>query len=196
MTETPNASPLPLGTTLGANRERLKQRKQRRVTSCFPCRDRKVKCDKGRPCDTCKERKHPELCSYDRVPSNASGTPSVSHASPRPPRSNNRITAAFLKSPATTPLRISSRKNNLQNTPVSPTIVQPPSLGDNAIPSFARAQSNGSGPSTGRTENIEEGLLPILGIGKTSVPAESFSIIMMGQERIHKGLPADRTIIK
>ncbi|GFP57585.1 hypothetical protein ACSS6W_010074 [Trichoderma asperelloides] len=32
--------------------------------SCYPCRQRKVKCDHGQPCRTCQKRGHPEICSY------------------------------------------------------------------------------------------------------------------------------------
>ncbi|EHK20700.1 uncharacterized protein TRIVIDRAFT_154034 [Trichoderma virens Gv29-8] len=33
--------------------------------SCYPCRQRKVKCDHGQPCQTCQKRGHPEICSYN-----------------------------------------------------------------------------------------------------------------------------------
>lgn len=33
--------------------------------SCYPCRQRKVKCDHGQPCRTCQKRGHPEICAYD-----------------------------------------------------------------------------------------------------------------------------------
>lgn len=33
--------------------------------SCYPCRQRKVKCDHGQPCRTCQKRGHPEICSYN-----------------------------------------------------------------------------------------------------------------------------------
>jgi len=32
--------------------------------ACYPCRQRKVKCDLERPCRTCSERGHPQLCDY------------------------------------------------------------------------------------------------------------------------------------
>lgn len=41
-----------------------KKRKAREHKACFPCRQRKVKCDLSRPCQTCRDRDHPELCSY------------------------------------------------------------------------------------------------------------------------------------
>lgn len=33
--------------------------------SCYPCRQRKVKCDHTQPCQTCRKRGHPEICSYN-----------------------------------------------------------------------------------------------------------------------------------
>lgn len=41
-----------------------RKRKAREHKACYPCRQRKVKCDLNRPCRTCVEREHPELCDY------------------------------------------------------------------------------------------------------------------------------------
>ncbi|KAK0941169.1 hypothetical protein LTR29_007301 [Friedmanniomyces endolithicus] len=41
-----------------------KKRKAREHKACYPCRQRKVRCDLSRPCRTCSDRDHPELCSY------------------------------------------------------------------------------------------------------------------------------------
>ncbi|RDW67261.1 Zn(II)2Cys6 transcription factor [Aspergillus mulundensis] len=43
---------------------RLK-RKQRESKACYPCRQRKVKCDGSQPCRTCVKRDHPEICAYN-----------------------------------------------------------------------------------------------------------------------------------
>ncbi|MCJ1314063.1 hypothetical protein MMC25_007743 [Agyrium rufum] len=40
------------------------RRKLRESRACVPCRQRKVKCDAGLPCETCRKRAHTELCSY------------------------------------------------------------------------------------------------------------------------------------
>ncbi|ORY63411.1 fungal-specific transcription factor domain-containing protein [Pseudomassariella vexata] len=39
-------------------------RKVRYGTACWPCRQRKVKCDNKQPCENCVKREHPQLCSY------------------------------------------------------------------------------------------------------------------------------------
>ncbi|KAF2653023.1 hypothetical protein K491DRAFT_603683 [Lophiostoma macrostomum CBS 122681] len=41
-----------------------RKRKAREYKACYPCRQRKVKCDQSVPCKTCVQREHPELCSY------------------------------------------------------------------------------------------------------------------------------------
>ncbi|KAL4902693.1 hypothetical protein BDW74DRAFT_180395 [Aspergillus multicolor] len=51
---------------------RLK-RKQRESKACYPCRQRKVKCDGNQPCRTCVKRDHPEICAYNV--DKAGGTP-------------------------------------------------------------------------------------------------------------------------
>ncbi|KAF9889510.1 hypothetical protein FE257_007220 [Aspergillus nanangensis] len=44
------------------------RRKQREAKACYPCRQRKVKCDHANPCRTCRRRNHPEICAYDVEP--------------------------------------------------------------------------------------------------------------------------------
>lgn len=41
------------------------RRKQRESRACYPCRQRKVKCDGTQPCRTCRRRGHQEICAYD-----------------------------------------------------------------------------------------------------------------------------------
>ncbi|ETR97717.1 hypothetical protein M419DRAFT_134241 [Trichoderma reesei RUT C-30] len=43
----------------------LRLRRLSQARSCYPCRQRKVKCDHEHPCQTCQKRGHPEICSYD-----------------------------------------------------------------------------------------------------------------------------------
>lgn len=43
----------------------LRLRRMSQAKACYPCRQRKVKCDHGQPCQTCQKRKHPEICKYD-----------------------------------------------------------------------------------------------------------------------------------
>lgn len=43
----------------------LRLRRMSQAKACYPCRQRKVKCDHGQPCQTCQKRRHPEICKYD-----------------------------------------------------------------------------------------------------------------------------------
>ncbi|KAF2430302.1 hypothetical protein EJ08DRAFT_589314 [Tothia fuscella] len=43
---------------------RSKRKARSGQKSCYPCRQRKVRCSHEVPCKTCIEREHPELCSY------------------------------------------------------------------------------------------------------------------------------------
>ncbi|TPR00951.1 putative integral membrane protein [Aspergillus niger] len=42
------------------------KRNQREARACYPCRQRKVKCDSTQPCRTCRRRGHPQICVYDQ----------------------------------------------------------------------------------------------------------------------------------
>lgn len=52
-------------------------------TACWPCRQRKVKCDNKSPCENCVKREHPQLCSYK--PNRSATGKSVSLASSEQP---------------------------------------------------------------------------------------------------------------
>ncbi|KAJ9132118.1 hypothetical protein NKR23_g11454 [Pleurostoma richardsiae] len=42
------------------------RRRAHEARACYPCQQRKVKCDKSQPCRTCQRRGHPEICtSFD-----------------------------------------------------------------------------------------------------------------------------------
>ncbi|PYH95464.1 phenylacrylic acid decarboxylase [Aspergillus ellipticus CBS 707.79] len=43
------------------------KRNQREARACYPCRQRKVKCDSTLPCRTCRRRGHPQICVYDKA---------------------------------------------------------------------------------------------------------------------------------
>lgn len=41
------------------------RRKQREPKSCYPCRQRKIRCDHDLPCRACRKRGHPQICAYN-----------------------------------------------------------------------------------------------------------------------------------
>lgn len=49
------------------------QRKKRQLLVCTLCRERKVRCDRGLPCLSCKRHKTESLCTYERSPSTSEG---------------------------------------------------------------------------------------------------------------------------
>ncbi|KAF9875299.1 hypothetical protein CkaCkLH20_07119 [Colletotrichum karsti] len=57
-----------------ANRIIHSHRKVRYGTACWPCRQRKVKCDNKQPCENCVKREHPQLCSYKPNRNGSHGT--------------------------------------------------------------------------------------------------------------------------
>ena len=50
--------------TLGKSQERIVRKRNRQPLSCKPCRSRRSRCDRGRPCSTCSERGEGDFCSY------------------------------------------------------------------------------------------------------------------------------------
>lgn len=57
-----------------------RKRKARERRACYPCRQRKVKCNYETPCQRCIDRDHVNLCSYQQVPKGVPDTPSTSKA--------------------------------------------------------------------------------------------------------------------
>jgi Fungal Zn(2)-Cys(6) binuclear cluster domain len=58
-----------------------RKRKTREQRACYPCRQRKVKCDYQTPCLKCADRGHPELCSY-QLPSKRLNSVSITETIP------------------------------------------------------------------------------------------------------------------
>ncbi|KAF7597181.1 hypothetical protein BBP40_009521 [Aspergillus hancockii] len=79
------------------------KRKQREAKACYPCRQRKVKCDSGHPCRTCQKRGHPHICAYD-----------VSKESPRQSHSRPKVVDRNQSSTSPRPVDVTS--------PVTPSI--------------------------------------------------------------------------
>ncbi|KAL4874270.1 hypothetical protein BJY04DRAFT_212200 [Aspergillus karnatakaensis] len=105
------------------------KRRQRESKACYPCRQRKVKCDGSNPCRTCVRRDHPQICVY-KV---------------EPPRNNNRrTTSSEIHNP---------REDHPSPVPSSPRISENANVdsssyvfsGDNSLVSILRQQDpNGS----------------------------------------------------
>lgn len=166
-------------------RERVRLRQKRKTTSCWPCRDRKVKCDKGQPCQICVKRGYSDLCTYE--------SPSVHHASAIPPPpaqpGDDLLRARTISG-------VESRPGTGYRTSISSVTERSrePFLGENAIPSFARDHAN-PGDGTSTRQNVEAGFMPIIG-HENNDSADDFLPVMADTSNIHEGLPSDRDIIK
>jgi Fungal Zn(2)-Cys(6) binuclear cluster domain. len=60
-------------------------------TACWPCRQRKVKCDNKSPCENCVKREHPQLCSYkpNRTSTGKNLSVSSDHSTPNRKRARS-----------------------------------------------------------------------------------------------------------
>lgn len=67
-----------------------RKRKAREYKACYPCRQRKVKCDQAVPCKTCIAREHPELCTYHPPAESHPPAKRMNHGS-HPPDSSNGL---------------------------------------------------------------------------------------------------------
>lgn len=154
------------------------RREQRGATACYPCRQRKVKCDSNQPCWTCKRRNHPGICIYTAPEQTAS----VGRSPVRRRASNSSNQA--INSPYTSPLPQAQQAQS--NTPSPGSSVhkafgpsQPPTTslvsnvqgpatkdgypfsGDNSLPSIIRNSTQDA------TETLAREIEPALGLQNT-----------------------------
>jgi hypothetical protein len=150
--------------TEGEARQILRQRKRRNRTSCYPCRSRKVKCDRQLPCDTCIKRGYPELCSF-HTPTDVAGLLSPSlHGSQSSTARQLPIPADLDAAKVAEPLQ-----NNILSKQISTR--RNPFLGENSMPSFLQQEeSQPSATYSSPSKTIEDAILPILGLEKSSSP--------------------------
>jgi len=80
-------------------RQILHKRTKRIRTSCYPCRTRKVKCDKVSPCDNCLKRGYPELCSFTG-PNGVSTDPAATYNHPAAQGAEHQTAQQFAQQPS------------------------------------------------------------------------------------------------
>ncbi|RAH61738.1 hypothetical protein BO85DRAFT_115532 [Aspergillus piperis CBS 112811] len=94
------------------NREEIdrvlrQKRNQREARACYPCRQRKVKCDSTQPCRTCRRRGHPQICVYDQDSSGSKKSRNInqrhSSAAPRGPNQTSVAEQGLDAEPQTLP---------------------------------------------------------------------------------------------
>lgn len=57
---------------------RIVRKRRRKALSCYNCRRRKLKCDRGYPCGRCRESGRPDSCVYESLPIETSHEPASS----------------------------------------------------------------------------------------------------------------------
>ncbi|KAL4794752.1 hypothetical protein BDV19DRAFT_389887 [Aspergillus venezuelensis] len=76
------------GSILTVDGKLQSRRKKRKMLSCVHCRRRKLKCNRGRPCDQCLRARPSEICDYNLPPPTPPGPlpplPPITSSSPPP----------------------------------------------------------------------------------------------------------------
>ncbi|CAK7200251.1 hypothetical protein SEUCBS139899_002942 [Sporothrix eucalyptigena] len=181
-------------------------RKVRYGTACWPCRQRKVKCDNKQPCENCVKRDHAQLCSYKpnrpsagkhgaSTASSTTAVPSTESASTNllltsgkkrahsPSSSEGRRTTSL--EPAGDTIRVDSDANEMSRY-----------LGQNSIPALLREQASPSHQEEG-VEYIRQDMRSILGLDNSApFPLMSSRHLDRLTLDISAELPSDREVMK
>ncbi|PHH88840.1 hypothetical protein CDD83_6982 [Cordyceps sp. RAO-2017] len=176
-----------------ANRIIHSHRKVRYGTACWPCRQRKVKCDNKQPCENCVKREHPQLCSYK-----PNRTSANKHASALSQHVYGRKRAHSLSDGGRDESRKAERQDSWPRTIANlddTESVGDRYLGQNSIPALLREQST----SNDKIDNVDyrRDMRSILGLD-TSAPfplMSSHHLHRLAQD-ISTELPSDREVIK
>jgi hypothetical protein len=161
-------------------------RKVRYGTACWPCRQRKVKCDNKQPCENCVKREHPQLCSYK---------PNRSAAA------KSETTQGRKRSRSFSDTRDESQKlERLENWRSIASLDDSDSngdryLGQNSIPALLREQSSPDNKED--TVDIRRDMRSILGLDTSApFPLMSSHHLQRLTQDIVSELPSDREVMK
>ncbi|KAH7329478.1 fungal-specific transcription factor domain-containing protein [Stachybotrys elegans] len=165
-------------------------RKVRYGTACWPCRQRKVKCDNKQPCENCVKREHPQLCSYKPNRTTMSKATSSSEATVGRKRARSMSEAH----PRSSLERQDSWPRTLGSLDDSDSAADR-YLGQNSIPALLREQSS----SNNRTGNVDirQDVRSILGLDTSApFPLMSSHHLQRLTQDISTELPSDREVMK
>lgn len=169
-------------------------RKVRYGTACWPCRQRKVKCDNKQPCENCVKREHPQLCSYKPNRSNASKQGSLEHTLSRK-RPHSPVDDLERERE-----RAGSSSDHQPNgwpraTDQSESIEIPRYVGQNSIPALLRDRSSPIETKDGF--DIRRDMRPIWGLDNSApFPLMSSQHLDRMTREISAELPSDREVLK
>ncbi|RDA82829.1 hypothetical protein CP532_6101 [Ophiocordyceps camponoti-leonardi (nom. inval.)] len=165
-----------------ANRIIRSHRKVRYGSACWPCRQRKVKCDNKQPCENCVKRDHSELCSYkpNRSSATAAAAATVRRAHPTRARS---LSADIARTGSSNWPRAALDDNNTD-------AVSDRFLGQNSIPALLRREQSSSVAAS------DDGVYSILGLNTASpFPLMSTRHLDLLTRDLAVEMPSERDII-
>ncbi|CZT07415.1 probable ZFR1 regulator of fumonisin biosynthesis [Rhynchosporium graminicola] len=194
-----------------ANRIIHSHRKVRYGTACWPCRQRKVKCDNKQPCENCVKRDHANLCSYNpkQNPSKSKDPPGsvagVKRA--RSPASDESVKKEEDRWPRTTAAKVSfvtplSFRDSEEKALINADEEDPNEsryLGQNSIAAFLSEEAQaGESLSDDEQDVIRKDIMPILGLQISSASYPFMSREHMDKIRLEiaAALPSDRDVLK
>lgn len=172
-----------------ANRIIHSHRKVRYGTACWPCRQRKVKCDNKSPCENCVKREHPSLCSYKPNRSATSksgsfGTESLTPGKKRPRSPDDADTRSQSNDPRET---ISTYEPDTAETTRY--------VGQNSIPALLRERTAANEPQD--VNEIRQDMRSLLGLDNSApFPLMSSRHLDRLTSDISAELPSDREVMK
>lgn len=153
----------------------LSLRRVHRATACYPCRQRKVKCDSAQPCKTCKRRNHPEICIYTKPEQTASiegpatrrRVPNLSNQEIDGPLCSSIALVQQVRNNTSSPNSsvrsvFDSRQSSATSAGPDPTTKDAhPFSGDNSLPSIIRHSTESA------TNSLLRDIEPALGLQNT-----------------------------
>ncbi|KAH6838621.1 fungal-specific transcription factor domain-containing protein [Chaetomium sp. MPI-CAGE-AT-0009] len=172
-----------------ANRIIHSHRKVRYGTACWPCRQRKVKCDNKSPCENCIKREHPQLCSYK--PNRSATGKSISSTSEHPASGKKRA-----RSPEEPESRSQSNEAREAISAYEPDNTETTRyVGQNSIPALLREQTSASEPQ--EVSGIRQDMRSLLGLDNSApFPLMSSRHLDRLTLDISSELPSDREVMK
>ncbi|KAK3295195.1 fungal-specific transcription factor domain-containing protein [Chaetomium fimeti] len=172
-----------------ANRIIHSHRKVRYGTACWPCRQRKVKCDNKSPCENCIKREHPQLCSYK--PNRSATGKSISSTSEHPASGKKRA-----RSPEESESRSQSNEAREAISAYEPDNTETTRyVGQNSIPALLREQTSASEPQ--EVSGIRQDMRSLLGLDNSApFPLMSSRHLDRLTLDISSELPSDREVMK
>ncbi|PHH74620.1 hypothetical protein CDD82_4863 [Ophiocordyceps australis] len=176
-----------------ANRIIHSHRKVRYGTACWPCRQRKVRCDNKQPCENCVKREHPQLCSYKPNRSSANKHASaLSHGAVYCRKRSLSISDSPHQARKTE--RHDSWPRSIANLDESESVADR-YLGQNSIPALLREQSS----PTDKADSLDfrHDMRSILGLDTSApFPLMSSHHLRSLAHDISTELPSNRQVVK